>query len=503
VNTDRDAGAPGRSPDAQHSASFREGLMLIDGELTAGEGGRAGGWIESEDPATLAPTGRVPAATAGDVERAVTAAATAQPAWRARSVWERAAVLRALAAAIRRRGTEILELEARDTGNTIGKLQADVQIAAGYLEYFAGLGSELKGETVPASANGLHFTLREPYGVVARIVPFNHPFMFAAAHLAAPLMAGNAVVVKTPETSPLSGALLGEICRETLPRGLVNIVHGHGLPAGDALVRHPLVRRIGFTGSVATGLAIQRAAAATAVRHVTLELGGKNPFIVFPDADLDRVVEMAVAGMNFSWAGQSCGSTSRLLLHHSVHDEIVERVAARMAALRLGSPLDPRSEMGPVNSARQYARVTEFIASAHAEGARLVTGGGRPQCEAFARGYWVAPTLFADVQPSMRIAREEIFGPVVCALRFGSEEEAVALANGTDYGLTAAIWTRDLPRALRMMRSLEAGTVWINMAGQHYVGTPFGGWKDSGLGGEECLEELLSYSQLKAVHAFP
>jgi acyl-CoA reductase-like NAD-dependent aldehyde dehydrogenase len=349
----------------------------------------------------------------------------------------------------------------------------------------------------------LHFTLREPYGVVARIVPFNHPFMFAAAHLAAPLMAGNAVVVKTPETSPLSGALLGEICRETLPRGLVNIVHGHGLPAGDALVRHPLVRRIGFTGSVATGLAIQRAAAATAVRHVTLELGGKNPFIVFPDADLDRVVEMAVAGMNFSWAGQSCGSTSRLLLHESVHDVIVERVAARMAALRLGSLLDPRSEMGPVNSARQYARVTEFIASAHAEGARLVTGGGRPQGEAFARGYWVAPTLFADVQPSMRIAREEIFGPVVCALRFGSEEEAVALANGTDYGLTAAIWTRDLPRALRMMRSLEAGTVWINMAGQHYVGTPFGGWKDSGLGGEECLEELLSYSQLKAVHAFP
>ena len=503
MNADRDTGAPGRSPDARRSTSFREGLMLIDGELTAGEGGRAGGWIESEDPATLTPTGRVPAATAGDVERAINAAAIAQPAWRERSVWERAAVLRALAAALRARGTEILELEARDTGNTIGKLQADVQIAAGYLEYFAGLGSELKGETVPASTNGLHFTLREPYGVVARIVPFNHPFMFAAAHLAAPLMAGNAVVVKTPETSPLSGALLGEICREALPRGLVNIVHGHGLPAGDALVRHPLVRRIGFTGSVATGLAIQRAAAATAVRHVTLELGGKNPFIVFPDADLDRVVEMAVAGMNFSWAGQSCGSTSRLLLHHSVHDEIVERVAARMAALRLGSPLDPCSEMGPVNSARQYARVMEFIASAHTEGARLVTGGGRPQGEAFARGYWVAPTLFADVQPAMRIAREEIFGPVVCALRFGSEEEAVALANGTDYGLTAAIWTRDLPRALRMMRSLEAGTVWINMAGQHYVGTPFGGWKDSGLGGEECLEELLSYSQTKAVHAFP
>lgn len=480
-----------------------DGLMLIDGEMTAGDGGTNGQWIESHDPATLEPTGRVPAATANDVDRAVKAAAQAQLGWAKKSVWERAAVLRGLAAAIRARGAEILALEARDTGNTLAKLQADVQIAAGYLEYFAGLGSELKGETVPASAQGLHFTLREPYGVVARIVPFNHPFMFAAAHLAAPLMAGNAVVVKTPETSPLTGSLLGELCRDTLPKGLVNIVHGFGAPAGDALVRHPLVRRIGFTGSVATGLAIQRAAASAAVKHVTLELGGKNPFIVFPDADLERVIDMAVAGMNFSWAGQSCGSTSRLLLHESIHDRVVEGVAARMAALRLGSPLDLASEMGPVNSARQHARVMDFINGARAEGARLVTGGRRPLGERFSKGYWVEPTLFAEVQPAMRIAREEIFGPVVCALRWRTEDEAVALANDSDYGLTAAVWTQDLPVALRMLRSLQAGTVWINMAGQHFVGTPFGGWKDSGLGGEECLEELLSYSQVKAVHAFP
>lgn len=479
------------------------GLMLIDGELTAGEGGASGSWIDSEDPATLELTGRVPAATAGDVDRAVRAAARAQQEWARKSVWERASSLRALAAAIRARGSEILELEARDTGNTIGKLQADVQIAAGYLEYFAGLGSELKGETIPATANGLHFTLREPYGVVARIVPFNHPFMFAAAHLAAPLMAGNAVVVKTPETSPLTGSILGELCRDALPSGLVNIIHGHGMPAGDALVRHPLVRRIGFTGSVATGLAIQRAAAQTAVRHVTLELGGKNPFIVFPDADLDRVVEHAVSGMNFSWAGQSCGSTSRLLLHASIYDELVERVAERLRTLRLGSPLDPTVDMGPVNSARQFARVCEFINSAKAEGARLVAGGGRPAGEKFSQGYWIAPTLFADVRPEMKIAREEIFGPVVCALRFEDESEALQIANSTDYGLTAAVWTRDLPRALRFVRTLQSGTVWVNTAGQHFVGTPFGGWKDSGLGGEECLEELLSYSQIKAVHAFP
>jgi len=477
-------------------------MMLIDGELTAGEGGAAGQWIESHDPATLAPVGRVPAATAGDVDRAVQAAARAQIAWKGRSVWERAGLLRSLAAAIRARGKEILELEARDTGNTLAKLQADIQIAAGYLEYFAGLGSELKGETIPATAQGLHLTLREPYGVVARIVPFNHPFMFAAAHLAAPLMAGNAVVVKTPETSPLTGSILGELCREVLPRGLVNIIHGYGNPAGDALVRHKLVRRIGFTGSVATGLAIQRAAAEASVKHVTLELGGKNPFIVFPEADLDRVVDMAVAGMNFSWAGQSCGSTSRLLLHESVHDEIVERVAAKLSALRIGNPLSLDSEMGPVNSARQHERVLGFIASAKVDGARLVSGGGRPPGESFAKGYWIQPTLFADVQPAMRIAREEIFGPVMCALRFETEAQAIALANDSDYGLTAAVWTRDLPRALRVMRTLDAGTVWINTAGQHYVGSPFGGWKDSGLGGEECLEELFSYSQTKAVHAF-
>jgi acyl-CoA reductase-like NAD-dependent aldehyde dehydrogenase len=480
-----------------------QGQMLIDGEMTEGEGGSAGVWIDSHDPATLEPIGRVPAATASDVDRAVRAAAKAQPEWADRSVWERAAALRALASAIRARGPEILNLEARDTGNTIGKLQADVQIAAGYLEYFAGLASELKGETIPATAKGLHLTLREPYGVVARIVPFNHPFMFAAAHLAAPLMAGNAVVVKTPETSPLTGSILGELCQAALPAGLVNILHGHGMPAGDALVRHPLVRRIGFTGSVATGLAIQRAAAESGVKHVTLELGGKNPLIVFPDADLDRVVEMAVAGMNFSWAGQSCGSTSRLVLHEAIHDVVVERVAARLSAVKLGSPLDPSSEMGPVNSARHRDRIMALIESARSEGARLVTGGGRPRGESFARGYWVEPTLFADVTPSMRIAREEVFGPVVCAQRFRSEEEAVRIANGTDFGLTAAVWTRDLPLALRMVRAVQSGTVWINTAGQHFVGTPFGGWKDSGLGGEECLEELLSYSQVKAVHVFP
>lgn len=482
------------------TASPPDHLMLIDGEMTAGAGGN---WIDSHDPATLALLGRVPDATAADVEAAVKAAGEAQIDWAAISVWERAGVLRRLAGGIRARGKEILELEAHDTGNTIAKLAADIQIAAGYLEYFAGLGSELKGQTVPATAQGLHFTLREPYGVVARIVPFNHPFMFAAAHLAAPLMAGNAVIVKTPETSPLSGSLLGELCREHLPRGLVNILHGRGQPAGDALVRHQRIRRIGFTGSVPTGLAIQQAAAASGVKHVSLELGGKNPFIVFPDADLEAVVKFAVNGMNFSWAGQSCGSTSRLLLHESVYDEVVQRVGEAMRALRLGSPLDPNSEMGPVNSARQFERVQAYIATARTQGARLVTGGARPAGAQFEQGYWIEPTLFADVKPNMQLAREEVFGPVVAAMKFRSEEEAVALANHSDFGLTAAVWTRDLKLSMRMIRALHCGTVWINFAGAHFVGTPFGGWKDSGLGSEECLDELYSYTQVKAVHILP
>jgi betaine-aldehyde dehydrogenase len=482
-----------------------DALMLIDGQMTAGDAGEQDLWIESVNPATLEKTGRVPAATATDVRRAVDAAAGAQRAWANQSVWERASQLRRLAAAIRERGAEILQLEASDTGNTIGKLQADVQIAAGYLEYFAGLGSEIKGETIPASASGLHFTLRSPFGVVARIVPFNHPFMFAAAHLAAPLMAGNAVVVKTPETSPLSGSLLGELCQAHLPPGLVNIVHGYGAPAGDALVRDARIRRIGFTGSVPTGLAIQRAAAESGVKHVSLELGGKNPLIAFEDAELERVIEMALAGMNFSWAGQSCGSTSRLLLHESIYERVIEGLAQQMAELKLGDPLDPTSQMGPVNSQRQYERVMDFIEQTRAEGARLCVGGGRPQGREFtegrfARGYWIAPTLFADVRPDMRIVREEIFGPVVCAMPFRDEAEAIALANDSNLGLTASVWTRDLGRAKRMAQKIEAGTVWLNAAGQHFVGAPFAGWKDSGLGGEECLDELLSYTQIKAVH---
>ena len=476
---------------------FGDRLMFIGGDMIAS---RSDEWITSVNPATEDEIGRVPSASQEDVNAAVAAAKAVQPAWAAKSIFERGALLRALAAKFREKAQDILTMEATDTGNCIAKLGGDVQIAVAYLEYFAGLATEMKGDTVPASPGNIHFSLREPYGVVARIVSFNHPFMFAGAHLASPLTAGNTVVVKTPETSPLSGSLLADCCRDILPSGVVNIISGFGVPAGDALVRHPAVHRIGFTVYVATGLAIQRAAAETAVKHVSLELCGKNPLIVFPDADLERVEEASIASMNFSWAGQSCGSTSRILAHEDVYDELVERIVARTDTVVVGDPLDPASEMGPVNSKGHYERVLGFVASGKRDGAKLVAGGDRPTGDDFKRGYWLCPTVFSDATMDMEVAREEIFGPVVTMLKWSTREEAVAMANATAYGLTTAIYTNDLQAAMTTAQEVDTGYIWINGVAQHYVGLPFGGVKNSGLGGEEALEELLSYTRTKTVN---
>lgn len=476
--------------------NFGDRPMYIGGEFVASDSGE---WMNSINPATGEVHGRVPAGTVGDVGRAVAAARRAQPEWAALHAFERGRLLRKLAETIRAR-TDVLRLEAADTGNTIASLAGDIALAAGYIDFVAGLGMEIKGESVPATVENIHFTMREPYGVVGRIVPFNHPFLFAAAHLGAPLIAGNAVVLKSPDQSPLSASVMAEICAQVLPPGLVNIVSGHGTVAGDAIVRHPAVPRIGFTGSVATGMAIQRAAAETAVKHVTLELGGKNPMIVFPDADPEAVAEAAVAGMNFAWSGQSCGSTSRLLLHESLYDDVVERIRDRVAGIRVGDPLDPASGMGPVNSEPHYRRILDIIASAKAQGATVINGGGTPAGERFERGFWVEPTVFGDVTQDMRVAREEIFGPVLAVLKWRTADEAVAMANDLDLGLTAAVWTNDLKAAMRTVRALQSGLVWVNGTGRHYLGTGFSGWKNSGLGREECLEEVLSYTRVKAVH---
>ena len=471
--------------------------MYIGGEFVASESGE---WMSSINPATEEVHGRVPAGTVADVDRAVRAAQAAQRDWAAIHVFERGALLRKLADAIRARADDVVPMEAADTGNTIASLSGDIMLASGYLDFISGLGIEIKGESVPATPQNIHFTMREPYGVVGRIVPFNHPFLFAGAHLGAPLMAGNAVVLKSPDQSPLSASLIGEICHAVLPPGVVNIVSGVGTVVGDAIVRHPLVPRIGFTGAVQTGMAIQRAAAEVAVKHISLELGGKNPFIAFPDADPETVADAAVTGMNFAWSGQSCGSTSRLMLHESIYDEVIERIAVTVSAIKLGDPSDPKSEMGPVNSGPHFNRVNEIIESARRQGAKLITGGSRPEGAQFERGYWIEPTVFGDVTMDMRVAQEEIFGPVLAVLKWSTREEVVGMANSLDLGLTAAVWTNDLKAAMNTVRDLEAGLVWINGTGRHYLGTGFSGWKNSGLGREECLEEVLSYTQTKAVH---
>jgi len=470
--------------------------MLIDGQLVESIDG---GWLESINPANEQPIGRVPMGTAADVRRAVVAAEKAQPAWAALSMAQRAAHLNRLADAVLSEAEGIARLEAIDTGNTIGPMLQDVRGAADRIRYAAGLGWELKGQTIPATPGSVHLTMRVPYGVIGRIVAFNHPFGFAASRIGPALIAGNAIVLKPSEQSPLSAARLAEICAKVLPPGIVSIVTG-GRETGEALVRHPRVKRLGLIGSAAAGMAIQKAAAETAVKHVTLELGGKNPLVAFADANSGRVAQAAVDGMNFSWQGQSCGSTSRILLHEDIHDAVVERILALVRDIRLGDPLDPATTMGPINSRAQHEKVLSYIELGKREGAKLLAGGGRPKGAAFERGFWIEPTVFTGVDMSMRLAREEIFGPVMSVLRFRSEQEAIDMANDVELGLTAAVWTRDIDLAMRVAQRIDAGYVWVNGVGAHYRGVPYGGLKNSGIGREECLEEILSCTEEKVIN---
>ncbi|SFO28560.1 2-formylbenzoate dehydrogenase [Pseudonocardia ammonioxydans] len=490
---------------AQEGAALRANearvaqLLARDWRLLVGDGlvpARSGRTFTVQSPYTEQPIAEVPDAGEEDVEAAVAAASAAARDWRRTPVLERARYAEALADAIDERADDFALLDAIDAGSPITEMRADAARASAGLRVFAGLALELKGNTIPASEN-LHLTVREPFGVVARIVPFNHPFMFAAGKIAAALVAGNTVVLKPPELAPLSALLFGEVAKEVLPPGVLSIVVGDGPEAPRALVRHKAVRRIGFIGSVGTGTAIQRDAAGTGVKEVTLELGGKNALLAFPDADPLEVARSAVAGMNFTWAGQSCGSTSRLLVHESVADEVVNEVVRLLGELTITSPLDPVSEMGTVISRPHHERILKVIEDARAEGAELLTGGGRPAH--LDRGYFIEPTVLA-VEPSARVAQEEVFGPVLSVLRWKDEGEAVALANSLDYGLTAAVWTNDIRRAHRVADELEAGFVWVNGSSRHFPGVPYGGVKNSGIGREEGVDELLSYTTVKSIN---
>lgn len=472
--------------------------MLIGGALVAGE---ADEWAISINPATEEPIGRTPVATRGDVNRAVSAAEEAWPLWAALTPMQRAGYLTGFADALAARAEEILRVEVADTGNTVRPMRAiDVPTAVESLRYYAGLAPDLRGETIPATSQHLHLTIHEPYGVVARIAPFNHPVMFAVARTAAALAVGNAVIVKPPETSPLSSMILAEIAQKALPPGVFNIVTGDGRTAGDAIARHPGIKRIAFIGSPETGRAIQRAAAEVTVKHISLELGGKNPMIVFPDCDPDTIAAAAVQGMNFSWQGQSCGSLSRLLLHEDIYHRVIEALATRVAALRLGDPMAEDTDVGPVNSKGHMERILAHCAQADADGARRLHGGRRPPGEDFRRGFWIEPTLYADVSPEMRLWQNEVFGPVLAVGRWRDFDQAVAMANSTEYGLTAAIWTNDLTAGLRMARKVRSGHIWMNGTSAHFLGVPFGGMKTSGIGREEGREEMFSYVETKSIN---
>ncbi len=458
-----------------------------------------GRYIQVVNPATQAVLGRVANAAAEDADAAVGAARSAFPVWRSTPIFKRAEILRSAAAVLRRHDKELALLDALNCGNPVAEMVHDVHAAAAMLEYFAGLIPELKGDTIPMNNGSFNFTIREPLGVIVRIYPSNHPLLFAASRIAAALAAGNTVVIKPPEQAPLSSIRMIEMIANLFPAGVLNCLNGDRA-AGAALVEHPLVAKVALTGGEAAGKAVLRAAAEQ-IKPTLLELGGKNALIVYPDADLPAAVTGAVRGMNFLWAGQSCGSTSRVYVHASLYDEFLERFAKGVrAAHRPGLPEDPKTTMGCLGHKNAFDKTMSYIELALSEGARLVTGGRRPDDPELANGWFVEPTIFADVASDMRVAREEIFGPVVVVIPWTNEDTLMAEVNALDYGLTCSIWTQDLNTALAAAGRVEAGYVWINGSSSHAIGAPFGGYKRSGLGREECLEELFEFTQVKNVN---
>lgn len=451
------------------------------------------------NPSTGEVLASVQVASPSDVDAAVRSARQAFPAWATTPPLERARRLREAAARIRANAVDLALLDAADCGNPVKAMVFDAEIAATQLEFFAGLVLEIKGETIPTGNGSLNYTRREPLGVVARIFPFNHPFMFAAGKIAAPLAAGNSVVIKPPEQAPLSTLRLMELLQDLFPPGVLNCVVG-GRDVGAALVGHPDVAAVGLIGSVPAGKAVLRSAADT-MKRCLLELGGKNAMVIFPDADIDRAVDGAVRGMNFTWCGQSCGSTSRLFLHDSVHDRFVEQMLALLQERhRPGLATHMNTTMGALINRTQYERSLAYIASARSEGAQLVAGGSHPTDTHLANGFFIEPTVFTGVAPSMKLAREEVFGPVLSVLRWGREDEMFDAVNSTEFGLTASIWTRDLVTAHRAASRMEAGYVWVNDCSSHFIGAPFGGYKQSGLGREESKDELYEFTQVKNVN---
>jgi aldehyde dehydrogenase (NAD+)/phenylacetaldehyde dehydrogenase len=470
--------------------------LFINGEWTPGGTGKQ---IDVVDPATEQVIASVPAAGKEDVDRAVAAARAALSGpWAAASARDRGRWLWAMGEKILARADDIARLETLHNGKPIFEARKiEIPSAAEVFQYYAGWADKIHGETIPVKGSFLTYTLRDPVGVVAAIVPWNFPLLLTAWKVAPALACGNTVIVKPATQTPLTALALAEVAAEVgLPPGVLNVVTGPGQDVGRRIIEHPGIDKIAFTGDTKTGKEIMRSAADT-LKRITLELGGKSPNIVFADADLDAALRGATTGI-FYGKGEVCAAGSRLLVDRHIKDEFVEKVAARTKKMVPGDPLDPKTRLGAIASRAQMERVLGYIETAKKEGAELVAGGGRADIGT-GKGYFLQPTVFSGVTPSMTIAREEIFGPVLAVIEFDDVEEAIARANDSQYGLAAAVWTKDIKKAHTVARRLQAGTVWINAYNVYDAAAPFGGYKESGFGRELGVHALEHYTQTKTV----
>ena len=480
---------------SEAKSAVRRYRMYINGEFVESAGKKYFPFI---DPSTEEIMAEVPEANEEDVNRAVAAARAAfdSGAWPQTTAQDRGRILFRLAERIRKEAPKLAEVESRNSGKPIVEAEYDITDAATCFEYYGGMATKILGQVNPVPDNALSLSLREPIGVAAQIIPWNYPLLMAGWKLAPAIAAGCTCVLKPAEQTPLTALeFAGYLADAGLPPGVVNIITGFGETCGAPLVKHPDVNKVAFTGSASVGKAIMKAAADT-VKRVTLELGGKSPNIFFADADFESAIDGALFGV-FINQGEVCSAGSRILVEKSIYPKFVEAMSAKAKTIRLGPPLERETKMGPLVSKDQFDRVRSYQELGKKE-AKLAAGGGRPA--SMPRGYYVEPTIFYDVDNSARIAQEEIFGPVAAVIPFADEAEALRIANATPYGLAAAIWSRDIFKALRMVKALRAGIVWVNHMQPTYVEAPWGGFKQSGFGRELGPWGIEEYLETKQVH---